>query len=182
MPLPLPQAAHDTPVSSVPPSGSATGALSSALAQAPAPETPVTRLEHRPPSGHHRTALKAARAFCEALFSTKEGPPPTERMDWLMGELDDYLTVAGWRSGGLYKVGLLLLALLAPLMILRPLPLWRLTLEQRVRALRRMEHSPLAVLVLGMKSIICIIYYEHPEAAREIGYTTCEQRPRTVHP
>lgn len=149
----------------------------------PAPDASTPqRIQIRPPSGHHRTGLKAARAFCEALFSTDEGPPPTERMDWLMGEFDDYLTVAGWRSGGGYKLGLIVLALLAPLMIFKFVPLWRLSLAERVRALRRMERSPLAVLVLGMKSILCIIYYEHPDAAREIGYSTCEQRPRTVRP
>ena len=36
-------------------------------------------------------ALRApARAFAEALFTTNEGPPPAERLDWLMDDLDDY--------------------------------------------------------------------------------------------
>ena len=123
-----------------------------------------------PPSGRHRLALRAARAFCEALFSQGGQPPPRERMDWLLGELDDLISRAGWRSGGFYKLALLVVNFLSPLLIGRPIPLWRLNLDQRVRALRAMEHSFLAALVLAVKSIICIIYYEHPDALGEIGY------------
>ena len=38
-----------------------------------------------------RPLRPAARAFAEALFSTHDGPPPAERLDWLMEELDEIL-------------------------------------------------------------------------------------------
>lgn len=125
----------------------------------------------RPATGRHRFALRAARAFCEALFSTKDGPPPKDRMDWLIGELDDYITCAGWRSGGVYKLGLVAITFLAPLFVRKPLPLWSLSVEERVLALTRMERSGLAVIVLGIRTIICITWYDHPDSQRDVGYT-----------
>ncbi len=125
-----------------------------------------------PPSGRHRLALKIARAFIEALFTEDDStPPPAHRMDWLQSELDQLLCRASWRSGGVYKLLLLLVCFVAPLSVWIPLPLWRLEVSERVRALRRMERGPLAAVVLAAKAIICLIYYEHPEVAREAGYT-----------
>ncbi len=124
----------------------------------------------RPTSGRHRLPLRAGRAFSEALFSTGEAPPPRERIDWLMREVDDVLVHAGWRSTGVYKLVLMAVALLAPPFIGRLRPLWSLSLPQRVEALTRMEHSALGAVVLAAKSLICLLYYEHPDAAREIGH------------
>lgn len=128
-------------------------------------------LELLPSSGQHRVGLCAARGFSEALFSTDEGPPPPERIDWMIRELDDLLVHAGWRSAGFYKLALLAVSLLAPLFVGSLRPLWRLPVETRVQALTRMERSRLASVVLAAKSMVCIIYYEHPDARREIGHT-----------
>ena len=146
-------------------------AVAVALA-APTPERAQSTLPIHPATGRHRVGLKAARAFCEALFSTAEGPAPRDRMDWLMGEIDALWDRAGARSAGFYKLALILVNLLAPLMIGKLSPLWALPLEERVRALTRMEHSPLAAVVLASKAVICIIYYEHPDSAKEIGWTS----------
>ena len=133
---------------------------------------PVTAPAPAPPSGRHRFALKVARAFIEALFTEDDKtPPPSHRMDWLQGELDQLLCRASWRSGGVYKLLLLLVCFVAPLHLKMPLPLWRLDLPERVQALRRMERGPLASVVLAAKAIICLIYYEHPEVAYESGYS-----------
>ncbi|MBX5482752.1 MAG: hypothetical protein IRZ16_13065 [Myxococcaceae bacterium] len=141
-----------------------------ALTTRPAP-APALTFHVRPPSGRHRIALRVLRAFCEALFSTRDGPPPKDRLDWLIGELDDYITCAGWRSGGIYKLGLVATNFIAPLFIGTLVPLWSLPIEARVRALTKMEHSPLAVVVLGLRTIICITWYDHPDSQREICYT-----------
>jgi hypothetical protein len=87
-----------------------------------------------------------------------------------MSELDLLLIAAGWRSGGSYRLLLWAVTWLAPLTILRPGPLWRLGISDRVQALKKMEGSPAASLVLAMKAVLCLIYYEHPEAVRETGY------------
>jgi hypothetical protein len=124
-----------------------------------------------PARPRHACALRWARAIAEALFSTDAAPVPADRVAWLMAELDLVLTYAGWRSGGFYKLALFVVTFLAPLLILRPVPLHRLSVSERVRALRRMEHSFAASVVLAVKAILCLLYYEHPEAARDTGYT-----------
>lgn len=146
-----------------------------AVAYTPAERTSGGAVPVKPPSGRHRFGLKAARAFCEALFSTADGPAPPDRITWLMGELDALFESAGWRSAGFYKLALIVSNLLAPLLIGRIGPLWRLSLADRVRALTRLEHSPLASVVLASKSMICIIYYEHPDSAKEIGFVRPER-------
>ncbi|MGA9522912.1 MAG: hypothetical protein WBV82_15700 [Myxococcaceae bacterium] len=136
-----------------------------------APVRPVS-----PARPRHVRALRRAHAVAEALFSTDATPAPAERISWLLAELDIVLTCAGWRSGGFYKLGLLAVTILAPLLILRPVPLHRLSIVDRVRALRKMEHSFAASVVLGVKAILCVVYYEHPDAALETGYTPGRHR------
>jgi MFS family permease len=141
---------------------------------APAPSLsvpPLSLTADKAPAreGKRRWALRGARAIAEAVFSSEAGAPPAERIDWLASELGHFVHRAGWRSGGFYQLGLLLIAFVAPLLILRPVPVWRLSPEDRVRALQRMERR-FASLVLPVKAILCIIYYEHPDAARETGY------------
>ncbi len=140
---------------------------------------PVHSLEVFGPSGRHRLSLRAARAFIEALFSSDDvTAAPADRMDWLQGELDGLLCKASWRPGGVYKLLLLLICFVSPLHLGRPQPLWRLSVADRVRALRAMERGPLASVVLAAKAIICMIYYEHPAVARECGYTGGSLRQR----
>ena len=146
----------------------------SSTAAVPALTAPPPPLTVRPATareGERRWALRSARGIAEAVFSSEAGAPPAERIDWLASELTQFIQRAGWRSGGFYQLGLLLIAFLAPLLILRPAPLWRLSLEDRVRALRRMERA-FASVVLPVKAILCIIYYEHADAAREVGYAS----------
>jgi hypothetical protein len=59
---------------------------------------------------------------------------------------------------------------LAPLYLLRPLPLRWLRRTTQIRALERYEQGLLGLTLLAVKAWLCIIYYEHPDAAREIGF------------
>jgi len=45
-----------------------------------------------------------------------------------------------------------------------------LPLGDRSHALEKMESSRFALPLLAVKAMLCIIYYEHPDAAREIGF------------
>ena len=145
---------------------------------APAAE-PLTLAPPKSAARAHRWSLRRARGIAEALFSSEAGAPPAERLEWLSDELGHFLDRAGWRSGGFYKLGLLVATMLAPLLILRPRALWRLPLADRVRALRRMEKGFAAAVILAVKAILCILYYEHPDAARETGYAGACQ-PKAV--
>jgi hypothetical protein len=114
--------------------------------------------------------LTSARAVAEAVFSTDAGPPPAARLDWLCAELEDFLTAAGARTRWMIRLTMLVVSLLAPLSIGRFPPLRRLSLSERVRALSLLEQSRLGAPVLGVKALLCVLYYEHPDAAREIGF------------
>jgi hypothetical protein len=112
----------------------------------------------------------ATSALAEALFSSEDGPPPAARLSWLCDELEDFLGRAGPKARLFFRLSLLAVSVLAPLMIRRLTPLRALPLAARTRALARLEESALALPLFAVKVILCILYYEHPDVAREIGY------------
>lgn len=119
-------------------------------------------------------AKGTARAVAEALYTTREGPPPTERLDWLVDDLDHFVAQAGPRAGRVFGLCLLAISVLAPLLALRCVPFRWLSLDTRTRALERMERSPFALALFGAKALLSIVYYEHPDAAASIGFDgTC---------
>ena len=116
-----------------------------------------------------RPLRAATRSFAEALFMTEEGPPPVERIDWLLDELDDYLACAGGRAQLVFQSAVTGLLTLAPLAIGKLPPLTRLSLEDRVRAIERVEQSSAGLSVLAAKTMLCFIWYEHPDVRRSVG-------------
>jgi hypothetical protein len=127
----------------------------------------------REPSGAPIVAarmLGSLRAIAEALFATAHAPAAPERIDWLLLELEDFLARAGARTRLVLRLAVLAVSLLAPLGVLRFTPLRRLPLPDRIHALRRLENGPLAAPLFAVKALLSLLYYEHPEAAREIGF------------
>lgn len=59
---------------------------------------------------------------------------------------------------------------MAPTLIGRRPPFRALSLEARVEALEAMEKSPLGLAIFGAKAILCILYYEHPDAASAVEH------------
>ena len=110
------------------------------------------------------------RIVAEAVFSTPSGPPPEERLDWLEIELEDFLARSGGQTKLVLGLALMALGVLAPLAVLRFRRLGSLPVKERVRALERLEMSSLGSPVLALKALLCVLYYEHPDAAREIGF------------
>ena len=101
------------------------------------------------------------------MFCDPDGPPPPERLDFLVNDLWDYLQHSGLRTRWLTRIALFVLVWLAPLMTLRP-PLGSLPVRERVEELGRIEHTSLGLVLLLLKTLFCIIYYEHPDAEREL--------------
>lgn len=120
------------------------------------------------------------RAFSEALFSTETGAPSPERMDWLMGEMDDYLKRAGPGARLIFGLALFAVAFLSPLFVYRLPTLRSLELPQRVEALTRMEESFASAPVLAVKAFLCVVYYEHPDVQREVGHVGPSTFPMEV--
>lgn len=68
---------------------------------------------------------------------------------------------------------------LAPLWSLLPVPLGALGLERRTRVLERWEQSPFGMTLFAVKAVLSIVWCEHPDAAREMGF---DGRPLLLGP
>jgi hypothetical protein len=126
------------------------------------------------------TRMRAATyAVAETLFTTREGPPPAARLEWLCDDLDHFFVHAGSRARFAYRLCLLGISAIAPLLVWRLPPFRTLSRAQRTRALERLERSGLGLAVFGAKAALCILYYEHPDAARAIGFdASCSEDPQ----
>lgn len=92
-----------------------------------------------------------------------------------MAELADFVEQGGVRVKAILVGGLLVAQWTAPALIGRAPPLSRLGLEDRCRALDKLEHSSFGLPLLAVKAILCILYYEHPDVLRESGIITQEE-------
>jgi hypothetical protein len=116
-----------------------------------------------------RATLRALVAIAEAVFSRQEAPPAAERLAWIEREMEDFLARAGTRSRIMFSVMVWLTTLIAPLLSKRFVPLYLLPLGERVRALALLERR-FSEPLLAVKALLCLVYYEHPDAAREVGF------------
>lgn len=114
--------------------------------------------------------LRAARSVAEALFTQPSGPPPAERLDWVERDLDDFFGHVSLRARLLFRACVATILWFAPLLVGRMPTLARLSVEERIEALERLERTPLSLPLLAAKAILSIVYYEHPDAARDIGW------------
>ena len=121
------------------------------------------------------TLRRQARAVAEAFFSRGSGPPPAERIEWLLHELDDFLFHGGPRVELLVRGGLTLATWAAPLLVAKRPPLARLSVEDRCHALELLEKTPAGLPLLAVKATLCILYYEHPDAMRDAGITEADE-------
>jgi hypothetical protein len=118
-----------------------------------------------------RQNLARARSLAEALFSTEAGPPPADRLDRATEAFGRQVYGGGLRTRLLFCVALHAIGWIAPLLILRMPTAWRLPWRVRVAAISRMEDSGfLAAPVMLCKAILCLVYYEEPGAAEEVGH------------
>ncbi len=114
---------------------------------------------------------RTARAVAKTLFTTREGPPPAARLDWLVAEMDDFIAQAGGQARLVHRLCLFVIAIVAPLLSVRFPPFDRLDPEDRHRCLERFEQNRLFGLAFfGVKALLCILYYEHPAVARAVGF------------
>ena len=113
--------------------------------------------------------ILAASRIAEAVFARAGHPPPPERLAWLECELEDFLARSGPRSRWVLTIMVHLVSRLGPLFIGRCVGLGALPVPERIRALRRLEER-FGEPLLAVKALLCLLYYEHPDAAREVGF------------
>lgn len=118
---------------------------------------------------------RAARAVIEAVFARSAdgdgvAPPPAERVAWVCREIDDFLTRVTLRSYAIVLLSLVAVSAIAPLLVRRFGVLASLPLAERIEALEHFEKSGFAPALLAVKALVSVHYYEHPDAAREVGF------------
>ena len=113
---------------------------------------------------------KRARDIAEALFSTQAGPPATVRLTWSLDELDDLVTRSSQRVRLAFYAALWFVSWLVPALAWRAMPLGRLDPNERVRVLERAEQGLLSPLIVVIKTLLCLVWFEHPASAAELGY------------
>jgi hypothetical protein len=117
-------------------------------------------------------------AIAEALFAGATGPPPPDRLRWLCDDIADFLAHAGPRARTVFHACAHATTWLAPPLIGARPPLARLSIADRTRALAAMERGALAGAFLGAKALLSMMWFEHPDSAREIGHDgRCKVRP-----
>jgi hypothetical protein len=124
-----------------------------------------------------RRTIANARAIAEALFSTDAGAPASDRLEFLERDLADFLAHVGLRARLLFRACVAAVVWIAPVLHGRLTPFARLSLADRVSALARMERSLFAMPFFGAKALLSIVYFEHADAAAEIGW---DQRPKKL--
>jgi hypothetical protein len=112
------------------------------------------------------------RAVAEAMFSGV--PLDGARLDEHVTEVDRFVSAAS-RSLRFGLRVMLLLVRFAPLFLLfRARPLERLTVDERLVVLDRLERSHVLALSLafvGWRTVMTILFYEDPRELAAIGYT-----------
>jgi len=131
--------------------------------------TPVPDAVTGRPGLSARTSRRA-RAVAEVLFVTGEGPPPPERLDWLCSELDSFAAQAGSRPRMLIQLCLWVVWWIGPLLAFKLGTFGRLDAAGRTTALEKLEAGPLGLAVVGLKTILCMIWFEHLEVSRRVGF------------
>lgn len=121
-------------------------------------------------------AERSLRALTEAIFARRSKgddelvPPPAERIEWVCREIDDFLARVSTRSRLLVLLSIFAVSVLAPVLMRRFGSLASLSTVDRIHALERLERSPFAPALLAVKALASVHYYEHPDAAREVGF------------
>lgn len=116
-----------------------------------------------------QSTLQTTQAIAEALFSNEGQAPPAERLQWLMDEYADFMSRANGRGRLMFTAAAWAISIAAPVMGRRWPPYRKLGLAERITCLQALDASPLSPLLLALKAILCMIYYEHPDPARAAG-------------
>jgi trimethylamine:corrinoid methyltransferase-like protein len=96
--------------------------------------------------------------------------PPKAELDAIETELADFARSAGGWATFLLTACMFAVTLLVPVFARKLRSLSGLTIDERRHALERMEESGVSLPFLAVKAILCLVHYEHPDAAARIGF------------
>ena len=127
-------------------------------------------VRHRTPAQVSEGTLRRSMAIAEALFHSDAGPVDPARIAWLREEFKSFLGHSGPWARFLAGSCAVFTTTLGPLLSFQFRRFGSLPIDRRLRVLERLEASPFALVLLGIKTMLCILYYEQPGAASELGF------------
>ena len=130
----------------------------------------VADVRHRAPAKVSEGTLRRSMAIAETMFHSDAGPVDPARIVWLREEFKNFLGHAGPWARFLAGLCSFVTTTLGPLLAFKFQRFTSLTVESRLRVLERLEATPFALAFLGIKTMLCILYYEQPGAAEELGF------------
>jgi hypothetical protein len=101
------------------------------------------------------------------LFSWNGETPDTERLEYIEHDFADFYARSQGTAPLVLRLSLFVLMYVAPLFIFRPTSLRSLSIENRARALDKLEASPLGPAALAVKAMLCILWFEHEKTQLE---------------
>lgn len=107
----------------------------------------------------------------EALIG---GPLPTESGAGTLDQVASFVR-AGWRVALAFRLAIWFVTWALPIRAGRLPPLRRVALSERAALLSAAERGPLGAVVVLLKSVVCLAWFEHPEGARFLGYDPPER-------
>lgn len=116
---------------------------------------------------------RVIRHLAQALYDDGAAPGVDARLDWLVGEVDDFVGRAGWVTRLSLHLALFALEALPALLGFGPRRLTSLSREASVRYLARLERDHadgVGVALVSWKSVLTVLYFEHPDALAETNY------------
>lgn len=125
-------------------------------------------------------AGRVVRAIAEAMFVPgRPDPLPEERLDALVDGVFAFVAAASWPVRVGLRLALVLLRFAPILLFLHARPLERLSLEERVAVLDRLERTsfaPLCLAFVGWRTIATLVFYEDARELAALGVVTHERR------
>lgn len=114
------------------------------------------------------------RAIAEAMFS-QDGEVATAHLDAHLDEIDAFVSAASKPLRAGLRLALVVVRLAPLLFFFRMRTLERLSVDERVPLLARLERSRIANLSLafiGWRSIMTLVFYESPAELAKLGYAS----------
>ena len=112
------------------------------------------------------------RAIAEAMFA-QDGEVSSARLDAHVADVDDYVSAASIEVRSGLRLALLVVSLAPLVFFFRLATIARLSIDDRVALLSRLERSRVTLLSLafiGWRTVMTLVFYEDAAELRNIGY------------
>jgi hypothetical protein len=119
-----------------------------------------------------RRDRETVRAIAEAMFA-QDGEVDGARLDAHVVEVDAYVSAASRPVRAGLRLALFVVHVAPLLLFARLRTLEQLPIDERAAILSRLERSrlaPLSLAFIGWRTVMTLIFYEHPAELRAIGY------------